>query len=118
MTIAVDERPPHSFAIIELFTHGRGVATILLWVMYFMNLLNLYFINNWLPTILNDAGVGIESAIKITALFQFGGVAGSLFLGQVLDRRFSFGVVSVSYLVAAAFVSSSARQAVRFLCSL
>jgi AAHS family 4-hydroxybenzoate transporter-like MFS transporter len=33
------------------------MATILIWIIYFMNLLNLYFLNSWLPTIISDAGI-------------------------------------------------------------
>ena len=31
--------------------------TLLLWVMFFMNLLDLYFLNSWLPTVMNDNGI-------------------------------------------------------------
>ena len=34
----------------QLFTEGRAVGTVLLWVPFFMNLLILYFIVSWLPT--------------------------------------------------------------------
>jgi len=31
--------------------------------MFFMNLLNLYFLNSWLPTVINDNGIRVETAI-------------------------------------------------------
>ena len=43
---------------------GRAAATLLIWVVYFMNLLNLYFLNSWLPTIISDAGIPVATAIR------------------------------------------------------
>jgi len=89
------------FSVAHLFTEGRGVATVLIWVVYFTNLLNLYFLNSWLPTIMNDSGVPVSTAIRLTALFQVGGIGGALVLGLILDRWFSFWVLAVCYLWAA-----------------
>jgi AAHS family 4-hydroxybenzoate transporter-like MFS transporter len=86
------------FPVAQLFADGRGVATVLIWVVYFMNLLNLYFLNSWLPTIMNDAGIPVATAIRLTALFQVGGIGGALVLGVVLDRWFSFWVLAACYL--------------------
>ena len=43
-----------------LLEDGRAAVTLLLWTMFFMNLLNLWFLNNWLPLIMTDAGIRIE----------------------------------------------------------
>ena len=101
-----EQAAPGAFVVSELFTSGRAVGTILIWVIYFMNLLNLYFLNSWLPTILNDAGIPVETAIRLTSLFQIGGIGGAVVLGQVLDRSFSFWILAVCYAWAAAFVYS------------
>jgi AAHS family 4-hydroxybenzoate transporter-like MFS transporter len=69
-----------------------------------MNLLNLYFLNSWLPTILSDAGIRVETAIRLTSLFQIGGIAGAVVLGQLLDRSFTFWILAACYAWAAAFV--------------
>jgi MFS transporter, AAHS family, 4-hydroxybenzoate transporter len=95
-----------SFVVSELFTNGRAVATTLIWVIYFMNLLNLYFLNSWLPTIISDAGIPVETAIRLTSLFQIGGIGGALVLGRLLDRTFSFWILAACYSWAAAFVYS------------
>ena len=93
-----------AFIVAELFTDGRAMATILIWVIYFMNLLNLYFLNSWLPTIISDAGIPQATAIRLTSLFQIGGIAGAIVLGRLLDRTFSFWILAGSYAWAAAFV--------------
>ena len=94
----------NAFIVSELFTSGRAVATTLIWVIYFMNLLNLYFLNSWLPTIISDAGISVETAIRLTSLFQIGGIAGAVLLGLLLDRTFSFWILAGCYAWAAAFV--------------
>ena len=43
--------------VLDLFTDGRGVATLCLWVAFFMSLLNVYLAINWLPTSLEGFGL-------------------------------------------------------------
>ena len=95
-----------TFLVKELFTEGRTVATLLIWTVYFMNLLNLYFLNSWLPTMISDAGLPVGTAIRLTSLFQIGGIGGALVLGRILDRHFSFSVLAVCYAWAAVFIYS------------
>jgi AAHS family 4-hydroxybenzoate transporter-like MFS transporter len=93
-----------SFSVGQLFADGRAAVTLLLWVMFFMNLLNLWFLNNWLPTIMTDAGIKVETASLITSLFQIGGLTGALALAGFVGRRVSFGILAVTYFVAAVFI--------------
>jgi len=88
----------------ELFRAGRTVATPLLWICFFMNLLVLFFLNNWLPTLMNDAGIKVETAIMITTLFQIAGTIGAIFLGWLFDRGFSFRTLALAYVGAAVSV--------------
>jgi sugar phosphate permease len=82
----------------------RSVVTLLIWVMFFMNLLNLYFLNSWLPTVINDVGIAVETAILITTLFQIGGAVGAVTLGRILDRHSSFRVLATTYFAAGVFI--------------
>jgi len=93
-----------SFSVAQLFSDGRAAVTLFLWLMFFMNLLNLWFLNNWLPTIMNDAGIAVETASLITSLFQIGGLIGALALAGFVGRRLSFGVLAATYLAAGAFI--------------
>src|SRR5262245_52533623 len=65
--------------------------------MFFMNLLDLYFINSWLPTVISDTGISVETAIIITSLFQFGGATGAVVLGRFFDRKSSFKYLAWTY---------------------
>jgi len=100
----IEERPTQEFVVKQLFTAGRAPMTLLVWVIFFMSLLDLYFLNAWLPTVIHDAGIVIEKAIILTALFQVGGAFGSLIMGRLLDRFLSFRVLACAYLSAGVFV--------------
>jgi AAHS family 4-hydroxybenzoate transporter-like MFS transporter len=103
-SLVIEERPAQEFVVKQLFTAGRAPMTLLMWVIFFMSLLDLYFLNAWLPTVIHDAGIVIEQAIVLTALFQVGGAVGSLIMGRLLDRFLSFGVLACAYLSAGVFV--------------
>ena len=80
---------------------GKDVRcrTLLLWVVFFMSLLDLYFLSNWLPTVLNDLGASVSTAALIGSMLQVGGVVGTFALGSVIDR-FSFRALALVYFCA------------------
>jgi AAHS family 4-hydroxybenzoate transporter-like MFS transporter len=82
--------------VAHLFREGRTTATLLLWVVFFMSLLDIYFLANWLPTVLNDLGASVSEAVMIGSLLQVGGVVGTFALGSVIDR-FSFRALALVY---------------------
>jgi len=73
----------------HLFTEGRALGTVLLWIPFFMNLLILYFILNWVPSLLRDAGMPISAGITAVAVFSVGGIVGTLLQGPLMK---AFGV--------------------------
>jgi AAHS family 4-hydroxybenzoate transporter-like MFS transporter len=86
--------------VLHLFKGGRTLATLLLWVVFFMSLLELYFLSNWLPTVLNDLGASVSAAAAIGSMLQVGGVVAVFALGAIIDR-FSFRALTLVYFVAA-----------------
>ena len=74
----VDEPKLSGIPVKHLFTSGRTVPTLLLWVVFFMSLLDLYFLSNWLPTVLNDFGASLSQAAVIGSMLQIGGVVGTV----------------------------------------
>jgi MFS transporter, AAHS family, 4-hydroxybenzoate transporter len=87
------------FPVRDLFLQGRSLTTVLLWVMFFMNLLDLYFMSNWLPTIINNKGLSVTTAVQIAAQFQLGGTFGTIILGWMVDRFGPQRVLSVTFVV-------------------
>ena len=85
--------------VLHLFRDGRTLVTLLLWVVFFMSLLDLYFLSNWLPTVLNDLGASVSAAAAIGSMLQVGGIVGTFALGSIIDR-FSFRALALVYFIA------------------
>lgn len=98
------------FPVFELFAEGRARRTGLVWVAFFMNLLVIYFLTNWLPSLLRTSGVPLSTAIWSTALLNLGGAAGGCLLGRLLDRRNPYLVLGAAYVGAAACIVAIATS--------
>lgn len=99
-----EERAP-GIPVLHLFRQGRALATVLLWIGFFVSLLDVYLLSSWLPTVFHDAGITLSLSVLATALFQGGGVVAGLILGVFMDRFDAFRAVSVIYVLGAAFVA-------------
>lgn len=84
-------------AVKHLFTEGRAAGTILLWIPFFMNLLILYFVVNWLPALLRESGMSVANGVTATALFSLGGIVGSVAEGPLMN------MVAASWLLVVEF---------------
>jgi AAHS family 4-hydroxybenzoate transporter-like MFS transporter len=103
-SFVIGEPRASGFLVKQLFTAERARLTVLLWVIFFMSLLDLYLLNNWLPTVMHDAGMAVRTAILITSLFQVGGAVGAVVLGRLIDRYRSYRVLAGTYLCASVSV--------------
>jgi MFS transporter, AAHS family, 4-hydroxybenzoate transporter len=94
------------FALVHLFQDRRAVPTLLLWTAFFMNLVTIYFLTNWMPIITNGAGVSVSEAVLITAMFQVGGTVGAIALGRLIDWLSAHGVLGASFFGAALLIAA------------
>jgi AAHS family 4-hydroxybenzoate transporter-like MFS transporter len=85
---------------IHLFHEGRAIGTILLWIVNFMNLLNLYFLASWLPTVANQAGYAVGTAVLVGTMEQLAGMIGGLTLGFLVHRLGFVTVLTSCFAVA------------------
>jgi AAHS family 4-hydroxybenzoate transporter-like MFS transporter len=92
--LVVREKGNGGAPVAELFRAGRGPVTAILWAISFMNLIDLYFLSNWLPTVMRDAGYSAGTAVIVGTVLQTGGVVGTLLLGWFIER---FGFVRVLF---------------------
>jgi AAHS family 4-hydroxybenzoate transporter-like MFS transporter len=70
-----------------LFRDGLASTTVLVWALYFANLLSLYLIQYWLPTVLNLSGLAPADAVFAASLMAAGPLV-SVFAMAPLSRRF------------------------------
>jgi AAHS family 4-hydroxybenzoate transporter-like MFS transporter len=83
--IAPEARPGSPVA--ALFAPGFRGATLLLWVINFLNLLTIYFVNSWLPAMLRGMGTTSRTAILATSMFHVGAIVAAI-VGSRLVGRF------------------------------
>lgn len=100
----VKEEVAKNNSVWQLLARGRAKQTALLWVIFFMSLLNIYLLVNWLPTIIKASGESMRTAIYIGTALQLGGLIGAFPLGYLLDRKGARLTLSVSYVLGAASV--------------
>jgi AAHS family 4-hydroxybenzoate transporter-like MFS transporter len=102
----IREEKAEGLPVQHLFRERRAVSTGLIWIMFFMNLLCLFFLTNWLPTVISAAGLSVGTAANIAALLQIGGCIGTLCIGPLVDRFGAFAVLSLGYIGAAVFIAA------------
>jgi len=74
--------------------------------MFFTNLLVIYFCATWLPTVINNTGVSVRLAVIATALFQVGGIVGTLVLAFLIERFGPYRVLAGAYFAAAILIAA------------
>ncbi|KWF32685.1 4-hydroxybenzoate transporter [Burkholderia diffusa] len=108
----VHEPPSKGTPIGELFRAGRALPTLLLWGINFANLLNLFFLANWLPTIVSSAGYGGGVGIALGIMLQVGGLIGTVAMGFLIDRLGFYRVLVPALLLAAVSIAMIGRSGI------
>lgn len=98
-TFVVHEESRKGVPVFHLFRDGRGAATILLWVVYFMNLLNLYSLSNWLPTVVKGAGYATSTAVLVATMLQMGGIVAPFLYAWLVSRWGFIRVLTVAFVI-------------------
>jgi AAHS family 4-hydroxybenzoate transporter-like MFS transporter len=110
LAFALPHARPHAKAggnpVAGLFLQRRTRATLALWVVNFMGLMDLYLLASWLPTTLNAQGLSVPVASLITGFLQVAGAVGALSLGPLVDRYGPKPALPVAYLVAALCIAA------------
>ena len=101
------DEPAGRVSVRALFAAGRGRRTILLWVIVFCSLLDLFLMANWLPTQIGSLGVAAPVALVLGALLQVGGLVG-MALGWSLDRYGAAPTLIAAYLLGALAIAGIA----------
>jgi MFS transporter, AAHS family, 4-hydroxybenzoate transporter len=100
----VREETGRGVPVKHLFTQGRAMPTLLLWVLFFLALMITYMLASWTPIAFNSAGVPVSLAVSATGMWQTGSIIGTLCVGQLMDRFEPFRVLAIGFVISAAAV--------------
>src|ERR1700743_3153192 len=95
----VREETGRGVPIKHLFTQGRAMPTLLLWVLFFLALMITYMLASWTPIAFNAAGVPVGLAVSATGMWQTGSIAGTLCCGERRDRVEPFKVLAIGFVI-------------------
>ncbi|RWR28212.1 MFS transporter [Sinirhodobacter populi] len=90
-----------------VFSDGRAVGTLCLWLAIIMGFMTFYFLVSWITQLSVQSGLAVDKAIYAGALFNLGGFVGTLAIGALGTRyglqRVTFFAMVCGALVVAAF---------------
>ena len=95
----------------ELFRRGYALRTLLLWSCFFISLITLFGISNWLPLLLDQVGLSAGQIAAINAAGQTGGLVGSIAGARILMRQPPMRTAAFFYVPAACWWPVTRLQA-------
>ncbi|WP_027488160.1 MFS transporter [Allorhizobium undicola] len=96
-----EERVESKQPVGVLFSKNFALRTFMLWICYFMGLLVIYLTTSWLPSMIRDAGMPMQTAANVTAMFQLGGTIGAVVVGVFMHYFGAQRAIAAAYLLGA-----------------
>jgi AAHS family 3-hydroxyphenylpropionic acid transporter len=106
------ERGAGSFP--ALFANGRVVVTILLWTSFLLELLLVYLLLNWLPTLLVSDGFTRVQAAAAQIGFNLGGVFAAVLIGYLLGGRLRNPAIVITFAAVPLLLVALAKSPTQF----
>ena len=101
--------------VIMLFSKGYALQTVLLWVIFFCSLMNLFLFVYWLPEVLHLTGMTPPEAARATSFRELGAIAAVLYLGVLIDRFGPERALAANYAAGILFIAAIALFAMPYL---
>lgn len=106
---------PDGNPVAMLFSKGYALQTVLMWIIFFCSLMNLFLFIYWTPEVLHMTGLDPATAARASSFRELGGIVAVLYLGALIDRfgperslalNFAAGIVFIALiaLVSLSFV--------------
>jgi AAHS family 4-hydroxybenzoate transporter-like MFS transporter len=84
-------------AIAQLFTPTMAYGTLLLWLVFLLNLAEFYAMQSWMPTILTDLHHSTATIVAATSLVTVGGIVAAFIVGPFMDRVSPYVALATLY---------------------
>jgi len=83
----------------QIFSNGMAWITPLLWICFCTALMSNYFLNSWLPLLIENLGIAPERAAISSGFYSIGGCLGGILISVLMDR-YGFVVIAALYALA------------------
>jgi AAHS family 4-hydroxybenzoate transporter-like MFS transporter len=101
--------------ILLLFGKGYALQTVLLWVIFFCSLMNLFLFAYWMPEVLHLGGMTPAEAARATSFRDLGAIFAVLYLGLLIDRSGPERALALHYAAGVVFIGAIALVAMPYL---
>src|ERR1700726_1090137 len=92
-------------AVGSLFQSGRTLGTLVLWLVFGLNLAEFYRLQSWLPTVLAGHGFSPNAVALATSMTTVGGIVAAFAIGPAMDKLGPYRSLAVVYFAGVAFVA-------------
>ncbi|GAB3378381.1 MFS transporter [Amycolatopsis echigonensis] len=89
----------------QLVSRGQLVGTVLLWIVFALNLAMFYGLQSWVPTILAEHGYSSGTLATASSMTTIGGIAVAFAVGPAMDRLGAFGSLATLYFAGCGFLA-------------
>ena len=103
-TFTLYDKRKAGLAVAQLFQNGRSLGTLMLWLALFMNLMVIFFVLQWLPSIFTMVGYTQAQATTAATWATGGGIVAALILGPLMDWFGPYRVIMVLFMVGGALL--------------
>jgi AAHS family 4-hydroxybenzoate transporter-like MFS transporter len=101
-----DASPGTKIPVAELFSDGRALPTIWLWLASFMTWMVLVVVALWTPALMKQAGISASSAALVLAFNNGGGILGTIAMGWAVGKIRPHIALIVVFPAAAIFIAA------------
>jgi MFS transporter, AAHS family, 4-hydroxybenzoate transporter len=88
-----------------LFGEGYAMQTMLMWIIFFCGLIDLYLFLFWLPEVLHLLGMTPAQAVFASSLHAAGGIGAVFYLGLAIDRFGAQRALSLHFAIGIVFIA-------------
>jgi MFS transporter, AAHS family, 4-hydroxybenzoate transporter len=101
--------------IAMLFSQGYALQTVLMWIIFFCSLMNLFLFVYWMPEVLHLTGMTPAAAARATSFRELGAIFAVLYLGWLIDRFGPERSLALNYAAGIVFIALIALVAMPYL---
>jgi AAHS family 4-hydroxybenzoate transporter-like MFS transporter len=94
----VTESAERRSAVGSLFSSGRAARTLVIWVVFMLNLAEFHALQSWLPSMLTNVGHSLNTVALATTMTTVGGIVAAFAIGPAMDRIGPYGSLATVYL--------------------